>query len=266
MPTQEQKVALSRLKAATSGSRYLSITSDVATPPDCVSGLLGSFTGDQLRDQLERLSDKISDDALNNESTLAKDKGYYKLSNWASGGRAFRRFKEETVTDYFEELFEMVVAVSMSHQSGSPPWFDGEHIRLSRADLFHGHLIFDNSTPSAQDVLLLFHAKEYPSDIEPNKSQFAKTLEPGNYEEFKTSSADFKYRCSIFSLRHNKLWMLRLSDNGSPYRDLIANRQLTAPQNPLRLEQDFLGDCVADINFFPNDNSRLFFCVMPRSS
>ena len=67
MPTQEQKVALSQLKAVASTTRYVSVTTNAGKAPDNVSELIKAFNGDQLRDKLKVLSNEISDDALNAE-------------------------------------------------------------------------------------------------------------------------------------------------------------------------------------------------------
>ncbi|MFY0529110.1 hypothetical protein ACN28I_40095 [Archangium gephyra] len=264
MPTQQQKITLIQLKLG-GDSNYLSVTPDVSQLPEDVSKLLNLPSAEKLREELSKLSDKVTDDALSNASTLAKDKGFYKLHNWASGGSPFRRFKDDEITKYFEELFESLVGVSASLAANKDPWFEGDSIALNRADLFHGHLVYDTSAP-LPDILLLFHAKEYPSDIEEFKSNTAKLLEPQAYKEVKTSSKGYKYRCSIYSLRFNKLWILRLSDNNSPYRSLVNDPNLNAHQNPLRIDQDDLGECVSDINYFPNDGVPLFFCLRPRSS
>lgn len=261
--SEKNKIVLTQMKIAGNGT-YLRVTPDAMTVPDAAKKLLLAPNADSLRDALINLSDKVSDETLSGESSLAKDKGYYKLHNWASGGAPFRRFKEDELTDFFEELFTTLVAVSLSLTTGNSPWWQGAPVQLSRADLFHGHLIWDTSVPFA-DLLFLFHAKEYPSDIESTKAGFARHLESGVYKDFKTSSADFKYRCSIYSLRLNRLYILKLSDNGSPYRGFVANPDLSKTYNPLRIDQDDLGECVADVNHFPNDGVRLFFCTRPSS-
>ncbi|EPS43132.1 hypothetical protein H072_2898 [Dactylellina haptotyla CBS 200.50] len=54
-----------------------------------------------------------------------------------------------TLGTYFENIFQMI-----------PTWTKGA-IKLSRFDLFHGHLFANPATKSAGVV---FHAKEYPAD------------------------------------------------------------------------------------------------------
>lgn len=261
--SKQNKVILTQMKIAGNGA-YLRVTPDAMTVPDAARNLLREPNADSLRGELVKLSDKVGDETLSGASSLAKDKGYYKLHNWASGGSPFRRFKDDELTDFFEGLFTTLAAVSLSLTPGDSPWWQGEPVQLSRADLFHGHLIWDTSAPFA-DLLFLFHAKEYPSDIERTKAGFAKLLEPGRYKDFDTSSPEFKYRCSIYSLRLNRLYILKLSDNGSPYRSFVAEPDLTVDENPLRIDQDDLGECVADINHFPNDGVPLFFCTRPSS-
>jgi hypothetical protein len=263
MPTEQNKALLTRMKIA-SDDGYMRVTPKAGTPPDAVSRLLKLDSADKLRAELVGSSEKVSDDVLSNGSKLPKDKGFYKLHNWASGGSPHRRFTSEAVTSFFEDLFTTLSAVSLSLTSGDK-WWKGGHVKLSRADLFHGHLIWDTSAPFP-DVLFLFHAKEYPSDIEESKSGHAKAIDSASYVDFKATSPEFKFRCSIYSLRTDRLHILKLSDNGSPYRSLVADPDLSKSQNPLRIDQDDLGVCVADVNYFPADGVRLFFCTRPTSS
>jgi hypothetical protein len=198
------------------------------------------------------LSEEVAAGGLSQASSLSQEKGFYKVENWASGGAPFRRFENEALTEFIDELF-LMVAATLARVTGEPP---AKIVR--RHDLFHGHWVYSDA---AKDILIVFHAKEYPENLEQFKAGTAKVLEGANYERFVSSDRRFKLRCPIWSMKQNKLFSTDFTASDNPYRDLLDSPDLANRDNPLLLSQANLGVCIADVNSFSNEGVKSFFRV-----
>lgn len=245
------ETALAQLKSLTRSSTDADVLDGPAGLPAALSALLQKGTAFEVTSELRSMTDSLASDALSNESRLVKTPSYNKVENWASGGAPFARFKELSVSTYLDSLFGWVAA----HLSSKY----GDKTVLSRNNLFHGHLVFE-TFGSSPDVLLVFHAFEYPGDLEPLKSRFAMTLEP-RVLPFNASDPAYRWRNAIWSMRLNRVWFIHYADNTHPYRDLLADSDVSRSGNPLFLDESKLGTRVADLNTFPSEGVRPFLRI-----
>lgn len=257
MPTERQKVALAQLLAQDASDKHAIVTEGLPAIPAELAVLaeariLADGKGDKAKELLATLSDEVAAKDLSQASALSQEKGFYKVENWASGGAPFRRFKKEALTHFIDDLFGMVAAVLASVTEEPPQKI------LRRHDLFHGHWVYNEA---AKDILIVFHAKEYPENLEQFKAGAAKVLEGVNYEPFASADRRFKLRCPIWSMKQNKLLSTDFTASDNPYRELLDNPDLTQRDNPLLLSQTNLGTCIADVNCFSNEGVDSFFRV-----
>jgi hypothetical protein len=257
MPSEQQKVLLSQLLSLREGDKHAFITRGLPAIPGDLQALVApqvvcDEAGSKAKALLLALSEEVPAPQLSQSSSLSQARGYYKVENWASGGAPFRRFKVAALTAYVDELFELVAAL-LASISGEPP-----HKILRRQDLFHGHWVY---CADAKDVLIVFHAKEYPADIEETKANHARELEGDKYERFVSADRSFKLRCPIWSMARHTVFIPDFSALDNPYRVLLDNPDLTKRDNPLLLSQTNLGACIADVNCFSNEGVAGFFRV-----
>jgi hypothetical protein len=211
------------------------VASGLPTPPE-IQALLAAGSAVAAESRMVDDCKRLATPTLNGETGVAQAPGYLKLENWASGNAPpFYRYTSSTVTGWLSQLFAEV-AVAAGHT-------------LSRADLFHCHLVYDATGP---DLLAIFHAKEYPDDIEPGKHAQAAGVD-GGVVAFDTTSPAFASRNPIWSARTGRIYVPHFRDNTNPYRTLLLEPDLNVPGNPLFLDAVVLGDCIADINLFPRE-------------
>ncbi|QRO02060.1 hypothetical protein JRI60_25140 [Archangium violaceum] len=243
--------ALAALKSVTSSSTHVEVVDGPKNIPADLSALLQKSSDSEVKSHLQSKTSPVASNTLSNESKLEKTPGYFKIENWASGGAPFARFTDQATTTYIDSLFDSVA----SHLSARY----GNKRVLSRNNFFHGHLVLETSG-SSPDLLLVFHAFEYPRDLEPTKCGFAGTLEP-TVTSFRSSDAAYKWRNAIWSMRLNTIWLIHYADNTNPYRELLADPDVSKAGNPLVLDESKLGKCVADLNTFPKEDVRSFLRI-----
>ncbi|NOK19264.1 hypothetical protein [Corallococcus carmarthensis] len=198
-----------------------------------------------------------------------------RVSQWgAKVGTHWRLFKQPKVEAFVEGLFQTVKA---SAENGNHLWGKCT-VTFSRADLFHCHLVYDVSG-TQPDILFLFHLKEYPSNIEADKSHDAHLIEP-DIAEFKAhEDAGYTRRNAVYSLRMNRLWIInyiRQIDEelyvpvykaDHPYVPLLTAQSRAKDMlenfmgNPLAVGGDQLGDEFGTINYFPRELAHPVFSV-----
>lgn len=170
-----------------------------------------------------------------------------KILSWASSGQNPRIFKNQVNNDFFQNIFHRI-------EKSFP------EITLNRINLFHAHLI---QTPD--DFLLVFHAFEYPRDLEPYKFEVAKKLNPQT-TSFTTKSKGYDRRNLIWSLLKNKIWRFDTSSK-SKFNFLIRSAAYELyPKEVLlgnALQENLFGINIADINYFPLEEKRLFLSLLP---
>ena len=170
-----------------------------------------------------------------------------KILSWASSGQDPRIFKSQINNDFFQKIFGRI-------EKSFPD------ITLNRINLFHAHLI---QTPD--DFLLIFHAFEYPMDLEPHKFEMARKLNP-QITPFTTKTNGYDRRNLIWSLIKNKIWRLDTSSR-SKFNFLIRSPAFEVyPKEVLlgnSLQENLFGKNIADINYFPLEEKRLFLSLLP---
>jgi hypothetical protein len=169
-----------------------------------------------------------------------------KLKAWASGTGKAHIFKEKALSNYFKMLFKII-------QSSFPK------IKLNVANLFHGHILYDDKLPGG-DIIIVFHAFEYPKDLEPYRFQKALEWNP-KLKAFYSSDKAFLGRNLIFSLKKNKIWRVYTSKKSlfhhivrSPayefYPDIVSPANSAQPSH--------FGLNIGEINYFPERFKRPF--------
>lgn len=244
--TNQQQQLVTQLVALDVGDtdQHVSIYDSALEVPTFITDILAETSATAAAAKMVGLSYKVSTPALNDESAFNCDASYKKLENWASGTKPpYFRSSTRAANTWLANLFAEV-----ARRAGHT---------LSRADLFHCHLSYDASGP---DLLLIFHAREYPSDIEPFKNGIATGLDNG-IVGFDTTTLDFRDRNPIYSAATNRIYVPHFVNNANPYRTLIADPDLTVAQNPLFLDSTLLGDCLADISTFPREGAAPFFTI-----
>lgn len=170
-----------------------------------------------------------------------------KILSWASSGSNPNIFKNKTYNDFFQDIFHLI-------EKSFPD------IGLNRINLFHAHLI-----QIPDDFLLIFHSYEYPVDLEPNKFEMAKILNP-QLIPFTTKSKGFDRRNLIWSLMKNKIWRFDTSSK-SKFNFLIRSPAYEFyPREVLlgnALQENLFGKTIADLNYFPLEEKRLFLGLFP---
>lgn len=124
---------------------------------------------------------------------------------------------------------------------------------LSPHDLFHAHLIASKS-----DLVMVFHAKEYPSDLEIVKNYYQ-----NDEEDFCSYSPEFEDRNFLF-IQNGEQASLALVKNQGACEELfdeISPNTLSEEKVKAKMED---GEFLGDINYFVTDTlKRLKFNFYP---
>ena len=228
--------------------------------PDELAQILNYDTTEDAAIFLKSLLKTVESDVVDNESkySSALDKQYLNVSNWASSsgkGDVFRekyyRFSDEGLRIFFEALFKNV-------EKNIPA-------TLCRNNLFHCHAVFDEVEDSV-DLRLVFHAYEYPLDLEWFKSDKAFEVEPDK-QKFETQERNYFKRNAIWSLRNNTLYIPDFFDylgfsksknlNVMPYGCLF-DKEIDGWKKTCTIDQSKVGNEIISLNYFPTENVKLF--------
>jgi hypothetical protein len=172
----------------------------------------------QLKRSLQRLYD---DQELGYDLVLDQT-----LLNWGSGGRLGKpKILAPDIMTSLETIFNVIV-------NRFPD------IELSLLDLFHGHILRE---PMSDNILIVFHSKEYPSDLTPYKIPLAQKLDPG-IKTFRSNQLGFAKRNLIASLNERTIW--RLDTTRLDFAHLRGSH--TASNT---LDETLLGEPICDINY-----------------
>ena len=182
------------------------------------------------------------------------------IISWGSS-RPVAFFFKNNVESYLTHLFYKILHYSEEK---------GLSITLNTTDLFHAHLVFFE-----KDLLLVFHAQEYPFDLNDTSfkamiaTKHKKDLLKGKKFSYKTPS--FKKRNFIWSLKKNALFNV---DTSGAFQDLIFpkgwknNFNRVYPQGPTfhqlaimgnTVQDNLLGETLGSLNFFPKLGVPLFW-------
>jgi|GEM_PF-1044795 hypothetical protein len=176
--------------------------------------------------------------------------------SWFSGGndKNYRVPKNKGVGTYFEELFIKITESAI-------PW---NPTVLSRSDLFHGHLIYHRKL---KDLLIVFHAKEYPRENPSLGSGFSmrRLFDLFNLHlsaQVKTQPPTDSYlrRNFLISLRQRKL--CGVNTRNRAFAPLAQNQGDGSTLDSVKASDlGKLGE-IMNINFFASEGSPLFFDIL----
>jgi hypothetical protein len=165
------------------------------------------------------------------------------LLNWSSGGRLRtpRTFKEDAWNSWLIGIFQ-----DLTHSFPD--------IRLNLLDLFHGHIVWN---AEFQEAFIIFHSKEYPSDLDPFHTQRALEFEP-SLETFESSDQNFARRNLIWSFHRGVIWRLNTGKQ-SPLSEIIAGAEGSLEKIANTLPEGCFGEPIADLNIFKIDQKTLIW-------
>ncbi|MEN9578030.1 MAG: hypothetical protein RJA70_1039 [Pseudomonadota bacterium] len=223
-------------------SVHISAYDSALTVPSFMTAVMSVNSAAAAAEKMVDLTSRLSTPKVDAESRFNCDQTFKRVQSWASGNAPPFYRSDSTTQLWLSDLFTEV-----AHRAG--------HV-LNRADLFHCHLCYDGTDG---DLVMIFHAKEYPSDIEFFKHTAAASLD-NSVVAFTTATANFSNRNSIFSVRNNRIYVPHFANATNPYRGLLGDPVLK-DNNPLFLDATILGDCIADINAFPVEGVAPFFKI-----
>ncbi|MNC44697.1 hypothetical protein D3C75_936140 [compost metagenome] len=174
-----------------------------------------------------------------------KTKDYLKTSNWASNAGVFSgkfRLLHSELAKHITFLFHAI------EEAYHTTW-DFNAPVLCRNNLFHGHVIHN---PVLNDILIVFHAFEYPDNLDlVIKSNQAQEIEPG-VPAFKKEALAFKWRNAIYSVNKNRIYLPDASRtlNDPPLIDRFSGAWT--------LDEKKCGQLLFDVNYFPSESVPLF--------
>ena len=236
----------------------VALGSSLAVPAE-LGPILTKDTTQKAAEFLMSLLDVVAADTIDAETTYngvnptktPSAKGSLKVSSWGSGGGLgmfggkLHRFKSAALTTFFEKVFNAV-------QAGIPG------SRYSRNNLFHGHSVFDKVDGSV-DFRIVFHAYEYPKNLEMTKSALALEVEPG-VAAFDDGGAGFYKRNAIWSMRSNSIYIPNYYDymilmtkeiDEMPYGAVVGSPGCV-------MNQAKVGEEIVSFNVFPSEGVKLF--------
>jgi hypothetical protein len=231
-------------------------------------------TNGQLRTAMWSACSKLEAATLDAESIYHSRVGtsdvgsWARLQNWCAGQCGWARFTNPVMQDDID-LCMAKIADWFAAFSG-----EDRTVLLQRHNFFHGHLIlFPDSLYRAgyPELFMLFHAFEYPEDLEWGKAEQSKKLLGTSYRGFRSTEGKYRWRNAIWSWTLGKVWFFNFRDNSHPYRSFLDNPDLSVPNNPCTIGQDQLGvdtgNVWAHLNWFPNEKAgtgaaQTFWCVL----
>jgi hypothetical protein len=189
----------------------------------------------------------------------------YLVTEWASGGGdpAFKltdavwRFIDGANATFFQGLFDVVAKTIPGAE-------------YNRTNLFHGHVVYAREG-EAPDLGVVFHAYEYPEDLEPGKAALAKTLP--DFQGFKGALTDdqafykkFCQRNAIWTLADNALrvpdyyeYVISLDEDdiAAGWGKLIQDKTGGITRG-VTVDEAKVGTNLIGLNYFPKEKVGLF--------
>lgn len=155
-----------------------------------------------------------------------------RIINWGSGGFGGIpwQFSNQDCNRILIEIFEKITHKIIG-------------LKLSPHDLFHGHVI-----SFTQGIAIVFHAKEYPKDIEYIKNQYQVVD-----EIFYSRDNCFKKRNFIFYSDNNENGVY-LINNNNMCAELFSDYKINTLDENLLIDKINNAKLVGDINVFNKTN------------
>lgn len=172
---------------------------------------------------------------------FTEGKNYLRTTNWSSSSSSDQLgclVSTKAIANHFEVIFEKIASIYNSELKFMS-------LVLCRNNLFHGHVRYNETL---KDILIVFHAFEYPRDLEPLKSSQAKEIESGIDEYNSKAIAAFVWRNAIYSVNKNCVYIPNI--NQEPYCSQLKR----GPAEYCTLDETKVGTRFFDINYFPEEN------------
>ncbi len=181
---------------------------------------------------------------------------YLKLASGVQDSKHVWRFMDNNLNNKLIDLFSIIT----DNQR-----LLGFKVELSQYDLFHGHVFAVRTNNQVTDVGILFHAKEYPSDLplgnpDANNSPFTSTSPGYKYRNFIwLASAHMIYDIDSDSTAIFPHYFLPedVDPDDSSMQDIVSSylKARTFIIDNLAAEVELLGD----VNLFIIDNKPVIF-------
>jgi len=218
--------------------------------PQTIQELAGAEISADLREKIEAISEERTDNEITQMSSQIYQQrftgDYLKPYNWASGvsgclEQDYREVTDEGANTFFIALFNKVT--------------DEIGANLSRNNLFHGHCMINTTV---NDLRIVFHAFEYPSDLEAIKSEQASAIDT-TVASFTRQTENFKYRNAVYSTALNQIIKIDMTGWEEGSEDHAPFNEAGTIINHICFDQDKLGTLEATLNYFPKDGHRSVF-------
>ncbi|MBF0315497.1 MAG: hypothetical protein HQK50_18895 [Oligoflexia bacterium] len=167
-------------------------------------------------------------------ASLMLGKGQKEKFNWGSESAKGSAYRISEIENYLKKVFEEIKKL-WGHE-------------INPMDLFHGHMVLGKDG----DLYVVFHAKEYPTDID-NKLSFARLVFGVDPKATRGWSYDhkvpgFSQRNIVLSIKNNKL---RVVTERAPF--WMNDSQVITPDTSAAMtlaESDF-GKVIGSFNYLP---------------
>lgn len=171
---------------------------------------------------------------------FTEGKNHLRTTNWSSSSSTQWGYylSTQAIASHFKIIFEKIASIYNSE-------LEFMSMVLCRNNLFHGHVLYNETL---KDIFIVFHAFEYPCDLEPQKSSQAKEIEPGIDEYDSEAIAAFAWRNAIYSVNNNCVYIPDISQE--PYCSQLRR----GPAEYCTLDETKVGTRLFDINYFPEEN------------
>jgi len=274
-PTAAQQQAFSALLSVTESDANVTVAPGVlgtavlaalGMQPPSATGPLANLQTPQnvamLRAQLLNGWTETDAGTIDNASTQYQrimNRSYLLPSNWASGGSdiGFRLPADAARRQGWENLFASYWSILSE--------VDSQRVACiySRNDFWHGHLAFSGAR---ETWFVLFHAAEYPRDLEPFKDSQARIVDGSQgtldvYSVISSTAPYYRVRNGIYTFVDDTLRVLDFRRNfnsaDNPYFSLLG-----MDQQPVAVSDDYLFDVdttlTASLNWFSAEDVPLF--------
>jgi len=268
-PTDAQQQAFSTLLSVTQSNANVIVAPNVlgtdvlGMQPPTATGSLAELQTPQnvalLRAQLINgwtPTDATSINTASNQYERIMGWSYLLPSNWASSGSSieFQLPANEARRQGWQTLFASYQTILSQVEVARAPYI------YSRNDFWHGHLAFSGAH---QTWFVLFHAAEYPQDLEEYKDGYAQIVDGpplGVYRSISSDSDYYMVRNGIYTFADDTLRVLYFRQqnfNTNPYLSLLGMYQ-----QAVAVSDDYLFDVdttlTASLNWFSAENVPLF--------
>lgn len=167
-----------------------------------------------------------------------------RIKDWGSNGLGGRpwQFSASLCNNFFIELLERIAHLS----SG---------VKLSPHDLFHGHLIGYGANGKQKNRLaVVFHAKEYPSDLEEVKNRYQIPTEKFMSTDESFAKRNFLYMPNLSAIDHNLMNQIYLIEDSGRCSAYFSREGVNTLSETALADALLNGALLGDVNVFLPQN------------